>query len=852
MTLMLAACGDDGPADPCDGDPCGDHGTCSVVAGVATCDCAAGYDGLRCEDCATGYHPEAGACVEDADPFFGTPTVDGVIAETAGDWTGDQQVGENPVTSDWGANQMTALYAAYDDTYLYVAVKGYVEAANALVVYLDLDYGATSQGTAISATTDVSGALDNAVSADLTVTDASFRADWALGTRGMASVSGAVADEAGWRQISLHPADFAWITGDVATGADGFEARIALVDLFGGPAPAGRQVGLFARLTNEDGQYLANATLPADDPTQPRTVSQVAVITLSGSAAACDHDGTCDPGESTASCPDDCPATACDHDGTCDPDESTASCPDDCPAGQACGDPEAFQWEDAVMYFLMTDRFFDSDGQSDPVTGVPDPAANYAGGDWIGAQAKLTYLQNLGVNAIWLSAPYENRNLAGAAIDPVSDSHQYSGYHGYWPSPADIDYSDPQQPSPRPQVESRLGTAIELVNLISAMRSSGMKVLFDYVMKHVDAESGLHQAHPDWFVKDGNGNVVLCAPNLWDDAYWGTRCGFTSYLPPFDFYNPEVVAWSVNDALWWAREYGIDGYRLDAIKHVPLAWLTSLRTAIHAAFPDPVGGRFYLVGETYAYDDRDLIKGFVNPDTMLDGQFDFPLRKRLCDAVLTRSLGLDGLFSYWDSNDGFYGADALMTSWIGNHDIPRAIHFAAGKITDCYQGSNVGNGWNPGEHTQPQDAAPYERLGLAYGLMFTNRGIPLVYYGDEIGLAGGGDPDNRRPMQWDGLSAHQTALLGLVSDLARIRRENVALRRGHRVTVQAGTDTFAYRLTGCGAGQDVHVLVNRSDAAAAVGGLPAGQFTELLTSTSVGGGSPQEIPARSLRIYREN
>jgi hypothetical protein len=91
-----------------------------------------------------------------------------------------------------------------------------------------------------------------------------------------------------------------------------------------------------------------------------------------------------------------------------------------------------------------------------------------------------------------------------------------------------------------------------------------MYVLFDYVMNHVDDQSGLYAAHGDWFYLEG-GSPVLCSPSYWNDSYYSTRCAFTTYLPAFDFYNPTVRQWSVADATWWASEYGIDGYRLDAI-----------------------------------------------------------------------------------------------------------------------------------------------------------------------------------------------------------------------------------------------------------------------------------------------
>jgi glycosidase len=501
-----------------------------------------------------------------------------------------------------------------------------------------------------------------------------------------------------------------------------------------------------------------------------------------------------------------------------------------------------FDWRDAVMYFAMVDRFYDSDGQRDVVPGVTDgPLASgqYKGGDLRGMTEKLSYLEDLGVTALWITAPYDNRNTAGAAIDPNSDRNVYSGYHGYWPSPPDVSFADPENPSPRPQVESRIGTEADLHGMVDGAHDLGIKVLFDYVMNHVDVESPLYRAHPDWFARRGDGNFALCGPeNLWDDPFWGVRCAFTDYLPPFDFENAAARAWSVADAVWWAKEFGIDGYRLDAIKHVPISWLLDLRAALSRAFPEPDGGRFYLVGETFAYDDAGLIRSYVDPATKLDGQFDFPFKARICEALYRPEGSLEAFAGWMNGNDAFYGPGALMTTWIGNHDIPRPIHFASGQIGNCREGSNPGNGWGPASYPQPAEAAPYERLALTYAVMMTNPGIPLIYYGDEIGLAGGGDPDNRRPMIWADaeLNPHQRALRETVAALARARTENKVLARGRRITLEARQSHWVYRLTGCGEpSPDITVALNKSDGDVTVT-LPAGAYVDVVNGAEVEGG----------------
>ena len=521
----------------------------------------------------------------------------------------------------------------------------------------------------------------------------------------------------------------------------------------------------------------------------------------------------------------------------------------------ACGELDEFDWRDTFMYFVMVDRFRDSDGMASPVAGATDgdatrgPSGQYEGGDLRGITQEMDYLADLGVTALWITAPFENRNISGPAINPASDPNVYSAFHGYWPSPADINYTDPDNPFPRPLVESRIGNEADLRAMITAAHSAtsangdGIKVLFDYVMNHVDDQSPLFRENPEWFVDP----IRPCGPeNLWDDPVWSTRCSFTSYLPAFDFDNPDARDWSVSDAVWWAKEFGIDGYRLDAIKHVPLSWLTELRARLNAEITDAPADRFYLVGETFAYDDRDLLRRYVDPETMLDGQFDFPFKARLCEALFTPSGNL-GAFSTWmDGNDGFYGAGSIMTTWIGNHDIPRPIHFASREITNCREGSNPDNGWN-WRPAQPTAREPYERLGVAYAVMFTNPGIPLMYYGDEIGLAGGGDPDNRRMMPWTegSLNEHQRALREKVRALGRIRGAYPVLGRGRRVTVSSDADTWVYRMTGCG-DDDVLVAINKADAARTVS-IPAGSYEDLVDGGAVSGGS-RELPARSFVI----
>ena len=134
--------------------------------------------------------------------------------------------------------------------------------------------------------------------------------------------------------------------------------------------------------------------------------------------------------------------------------------------------------------------------------------------------------------------------------------------------------------------------------------------------------------------------------------------------------------------------------------------------------------------------------------------------------------------------------------------------------------------------------------------MLTNPGMPMIYYGDEVGLAGGGDPDNRRMMPWDDttLLPPQIALRSTVRALAHIRGENPVLGRGRRVTLSASADTWVYRMTGCGGAADVIVAINRADAPNSVT-IPAGSYDDLIAGTPASGGSTSLL-ARSFRVLR--
>jgi glycosidase len=230
--------------------------------------------------------------------------------------------------------------------------------------------------------------------------------------------------------------------------------------------------------------------------------------------------------------------------------------------------------------------------------------------------------------------------------------------------------------------------------------------------------------------------------------------------------------------IWWWKETGIDGFRLDALKHMHLSWLTDLRARTNTEIDAVTGKHFYMVGETYT-GDKGLIKYYVDPLKKLDGQFDFPQRAEICSKILLRQGSMQELESFLNGNDSYYDK-GIMSTFIGNHDLPRVIHLAQDTPlwTDSWDGGkNINWANQPG---LPGEQSAFERMAAAFTLLMTTRGVPLIYYGDEIGLPGAGDPDNRRDMQWSGYSAGQNLLKTHLEKLGQIRKDHVALRRGNR------------------------------------------------------------------------
>ena len=431
---------------------------------------------------------------------------------------------------------------------------------------------------------------------------------------------------------------------------------------------------------------------------------------------------------------------------------------------------EKLVWNDAIIYSLMVDRFFNGDPDSDDPVEHPQLAdrANFQGGDLAGLMEKIGdgYFNRLGVNTLWISPIQETTDKAFR--ETPEPHHWFTGYHGYWPV------------HPR-KVEPRFGTNELLKELVQKAHKNGLWVLEDFVSNHVHQEHPYFQEHRDWFgqleLPDGRLNL-----RLWDEQRLTTW--FEPYIPSYDFErSPEALETVTNDALWWLENYQFDGFRHDAVKHVPNEFWRKLTCKIRQNFPSR---DLYQIGETFG--DYDLVSSYVT-NGQLNAQFNFNLYWPARMAFVTDSFDFKNLDRDMKRTLDYYGQLHVMGNMMDSHDQPRFAAYADGDLR--WDENAAEAGWE--RNIRVDHPRTYKLINLYMNYLLTTPGIPIIYYGDEIGMTGAADPDNRRMMRWGkNVKEVEKELRMQISRLIDIRNTHSALRYGVLYTVKADPVTYAY------------------------------------------------------------
>lgn len=308
-------------------------------------------------------------------------------------------------------------------------------------------------------------------------------------------------------------------------------------------------------------------------------------------------------------------------------------------------------------------------------------------------------------------------------LTPIFDNEE-GGYHGYWIN----DFY---------KTEEHFGTIEEFKTLVKEAHDRDIKVILDFVVNHVGPN------HPfvsdpekkDWFHEKKE-------ITNWKDQE-EVENGWIYNLPDLNQDNPETSDYLIDAAKWWINETDIDGYRLDTVKHVPKTFWTKFASAVKEEKKD-----FFLIGEVW---DKDPTVIASYQDTGIDGFMDFAQNDSQRTAFQKTDQSLSWLFSNLERNETMFNKPELLGQFIDNHDMSRFTSLAAAN------NNHPGTRW---------------KQSLAY--MYTTPGIPIIYYGSEIALNGGEDPDNRKLMDF----RTDKELIEYITTLGRLRAELPALTRG--------------------------------------------------------------------------
>ena len=501
---------------------------------------------------------------------------------------------------------------------------------------------------------------------------------------------------------------------------------------------------------------------------------------------------------------------------------------------------QASSWTDGVVYSILVDRFNDGDRSNDhPV--IHDSLfiqANYQGGDFRGIINKIEdgYLDSLGVNILWISPVYDNPDVAFKEYPPPH--RWYSGYHGYWPISDTL-------------VEEKFGTMDELKELVAKAHAHGMRVLLDFVAHHVHIDHPFYKQHPEWFgtlnLPDGRKNL-----RLWDEFRLSTW--FEPYMPSFDFTkSAEALNVVAGNAVWWLKETGADGFRHDAVKHVPNVFWRELTRRLKAEIEIPLHRKVYQIGETFG--DDDLISSYVN-NGQLSAQFNFNLSYLAIPVFLEPAQSFETLDYYLKRSFKSFGPYNVMGNIMDSHDKVRYMVYADGKVKN--QGVDTREmAWNnPPTVDHPSS---YQKAELYLTYLLTTPGLPVIYYGSEFGMTGADDPDNRRMMRFGPqLTNLERQMLEVTRSITKQRNSHSALRYGDFLTLKADDAVYAYLRSDLN--ERVLIVLNKSENRQSIAlQLPAAYVTHQLVDVLNGsivpimnGSARVELPGIGWRVFRVN
>ena len=423
-----------------------------------------------------------------------------------------------------------------------------------------------------------------------------------------------------------------------------------------------------------------------------------------------------------------------------------------------------------ALYSLMIDRFNNGKTENDWKINSPEvlDKVDYQGGDIVGITQKINdgFFEELGVSTIWISPITQNPYDAwGQNTNPDT---KFSGYHGYWPIFNTV-------------VDKRFGTDEELREMLSTAHNNGMNVILDYVANHMHINSPVLQQNPDWttdlILPDGRENIAL-----WDEQRLTTW--FDKHIPTLDLEREEICDPMTDSALHWVRNFDFDGFRHDACKHIPLNYWRMLTHKMKSEMPNRT---MWQIGETYG--SVELIGSYVKSG-MIDSQFDFNLYHTSRDVIVDTTRSMLDIVRTVEESEAAYGSHHTMGNITGNHDKPRFISLAGGDMS-LWCPDDKAEGWNREVVVGDMDKG-HAGLQLLKAIITTVPGVPCIYQGDEYGVPGANDPDNRDMMRFEADNEYQEREFAQTQALLKHRRETMPLMYGDYRTLYADDAAWVF------------------------------------------------------------
>ena len=508
------------------------------------------------------------------------------------------------------------------------------------------------------------------------------------------------------------------------------------------------------------------------------------------------------------------------------------------PVDEVYGTAEPFAKE--AVYFVLTDRFVNGDPSNDhrdqggknatfdrPTPGAPEGQTDnvgYLGGDFKGVLDNAGYIRDLGFTSVWITPIIDNPDEAFTGGEEVKWAGMFTdrgktGYHGYW----GINFYKLDEHLP--------SEGLDFAGFTRAMKDQKLDVVLDIVGNHGSPAYSMPKMQPQYGkVWDKDGKLIADHQNLDPDkldprrkpmhAFYNTGSGLAQ-LSDFNENNPAVMEYLVGAYEQWIDQ-GAAAFRVDTIAWMPHAFWKEFADRIRAKKPG-----FFMFGENFNYDAAS-IAGHTWARNGGYSVLDFPLKGKLTEVFEKAGTSYEEIGKALYLEDGPYANPYELMTFYDNHDMARMNASDAGFID-------------------------------AHNWLFTARGIPVVYYGSEIGFERGRaeHAGNRNYFGQERIdAAPKSPIFAPLKRIAQLRRDTPALQRGLQLNVRLkGDQAIFYRvLQHEGTTQTALVLLNKADTPAKLSvsdHLEPGQWRDAFTGKKqrVRNRLQAEVPAHGVRVF---